>query len=86
MDVDIGKRPEHACHCSRMCVPPVDRLLVSGNLGDHVRVMRGVHRSNVLTVKRVVAHLHKRQNVGQAVRGLGWGSRRAVRQYADDSS
>ncbi len=69
VDVDVGECAEHAFERSSECGPPVGRLVASGHVGDHVGVMRGVHRSDVVTVERLVALLHERQNVGDTVGG-----------------
>lgn len=69
--MDIGECAEHALHGSGVGRSPVSRSVDSSQVGDHIRVTPGVHRSEILTVERVVALLHKCKNVSDTVGRIG---------------
>jgi len=46
--MDVGERAEYALLHSSMGITSVSRLLVSGHMGDHVGMMRGVYRKRCL--------------------------------------
>jgi hypothetical protein len=71
VDVDVREDVEELLHRGGVRGPPVERLCVPCDVGDHVRVVDHVHRREIAGVEGIVAPFHEREQLCGPAGGPG---------------